>query len=68
METTLKKEKMKKVIADINVEEVYHAGTECPYCETGNDMEVEEENVTVIETCWSCKKKYKVKIPKNSFY
>lgn len=60
------KDKIKKVIAEINVEEVYHADTECPYCGAGNNFEIEQDNITVTEICYSCNKKYRIKIPKNS--
>ena len=61
------KEKMKKVVAEINIEETYYADTECPYCGGGNNEEIEMDNITVVQTCASCGKKYKVKIPKDSF-
>lgn len=60
------KDKVQKVIAEIEIEEVYYAATECPYCGAGNNSEIEQDNITLTERCWKCEKKYKMKIPKNS--
>ena len=60
------KEKIKKVVAEIDIEETYYANYECPYCYYCDNREVEMDNVTLTETCRDCGKKYKIKIPKDS--
>jgi transcription elongation factor Elf1 len=62
------KDKIKMVVAEILEDSIYFAQSECPYCETANETEVEEDNIIIIQNCYSCQKKYKVKIPKDSIY
>lgn len=64
------KEKIKTVVAEVRevTEPKYEASFKCPHC-TQHDYisDIEEENTTIKHECFNCKKKYKVKIPKNIF-
>lgn len=59
------KANVKTVTAKVEERVEYIAHTKCPHCKKDNETEIEEEE-TFEETCWKCKKVYKVKIPKNS--
>ena len=64
---TDKKGKIKKVIAEVREWLEYTVVFKCPYCKSySTEEDIERDNITLNRTCHSCKKKYKVKIPKDS--
>ena len=61
---------MKKVIATVEeeyTEPTYIASYNCPYCDARGFQEIYSDNCTETVICFDCEKKYKVKIPKDSF-
>lgn len=60
----VKIKKVKATIEEIYCEPEYEYKAKCPYCGFLSRDEVFEDNNTIKINCSSCKKDFKIKIPK----